>query len=844
LATLRRANALAPENDMVRALMVSTLLDALRDDFSTNVQTADEIQQLIDRPGQQSEYLRLMAAGWHATGQYRKAFDAYLALARFKGELDSNSGIAEPELERVDRQYDIRADRWLLARFAELLQVADGEDLAYMEQSIGDYREQAMAAGDVSALRRFVRLFGCHELARRVELQLASRLVETRELIEAELLLLDLENAPELSIRAGATAEMAKLLELGRKFDLAADYYDKLGDLYGDVDCGDGQTGRQLAAVAAENSAISEAREQARQAWLYGQAEVTDAPDVKSSYPSYRRVYTSQIRQRSGPIPAGLSVLYEPQPQNRLLIQDGDGNVLHAINLGNRRLATSNYGLTHARIYGHLLLVSMGMEILAIDTLQSANSSSEAILWRRDLLRAGVSIGSYQTQVQVQSLNHPWGGTRGVFVDPKKNLLGGAGFVSNKGAYYYSLHSLVCVDPLTGETVWERDGLPLGSDVFGDDEFVFVVPPDSDSALVFSGIDGRELEARPVPQLENRWTTYGRQVLAWDQESVTAPLRLRLLDPWTGEEMWSEQVPLGTKATLIDCDEVAFMQPNGRFVIRSLDSPEVRITASLEPEPNLETLHVMRSQDQYLVLAGRQATVEPNSSAASIRSVTIGSPVPMLTARLYGFDRATGELSWDNPVSIDHYGYHEAQPTESPILLFLRHYTPKVEKGTPRQHTSVLCLDRRDGRVLVEKDDINSLTYTFDLIANRADQTVTVALSTKPFAIKLTDKPLPQETEASAKDAAAPDSTNSPAAPREPANGESPADQTAQPDAAKADAAKAEAAKAAAKAAAAKAAAERAEAEKAEAAKADAAKAKAAAGGDPSSGNAGPEIDG
>ncbi len=740
LATLWRANALAPDNDMTRALIVDALLDALREDFSANARTANEIERLIDRPEQRSEYLRLMAEGWRETGQIRKAFDAYLALARFKGELGPVASIAQAELERVDRQLDIRTDRWLLARFAELLHVANQEDRAYMEQTVGGYREEAIAAGDVSALRRFVRLFGGYPLAGQVELRLASRLIETRELIEAELLLIRLEDAPDLSIRAAATAEMAHLLELGRKWDLAAICYQKLADNYGNVECRDGKTGQQLAAIAMEDSPLAEAAELAKRGWLYGAAEVADAPRVTKRHPSYRRVYTSQVRQMSGPVPVGLSVVHELQPQNRLLIQDGGGNVLVAVSLGNRQLATSNYNLTHVRVCGHLIFVSMGMELLAIDTLQAAQGSSEAILWRKDLLRSGMSTGGYRTQVQVQALKHPWGGTRRVVVDVKKRPLGGTGFLGDGGVYFISLRALVCADPLTGETIWKRDGLPQGADIFGDDALVFVVPPESDSALVFNAVDGRQLESRPVPLLENRWATYGRNVLAWDQENASAPLRLHLFDAWTGDEIWAEQVPLGTKGTLVACDEVALLQPDGRLVIRGLDDAQTRVEASLEAEPSLETLHVMRSQDQYIALAGRQVTVEPNSPAARIQTVNFGAPVPLLTARIYAFDRSNGELSWAQPASIDRYGYHTAQPSETPLLLFIRLYTPKVAKGSPRRHTSVLCLDRRDGRVLVEKDDINSLTNTFDLTSSRADQTVTVALSAKPFMIKFKEK--------------------------------------------------------------------------------------------------------
>jgi outer membrane protein assembly factor BamB/thioredoxin-like negative regulator of GroEL len=755
LEIMRRANLLQPDNDTTRSLMVSTLLDALRDDFAANAQFSSEIEPLIDRPEQRSQYLRLMADGWHATGQLRKAFDAYLELARFQGLLGEDAGVTDRELTRIDRQLDIRSDRWLRARIGTLWQSANDEDRGYMQQAIGRCREQALTSGDVSSLRQFVRIFGSHPTAAEVELQLASRLIETRDWLEAELLLQRLVNATDLPIRSRATAELARLLEHARRMDLAAAWYQKLADEYSDVPCRDGLTGRELCAAAMENSALAEAAELARRGWLYGGAKIEEATDVTNRHPSYRRVYESQIRQRTGPAPAGLSVIYEPQPQNQLLIQDGDGKVLHSVSLGNRRLATTDYNLTHARICGHLILVSMGAELLAIDALQSDQSSSEAILWRRDLVRSGIGAANYQTQVQVQALNHPWGGTRRIFVDAQKHPTGETAFVSDSGVYFFSLRALICADPISGDVIWQRDGLPQGSDVFGDEELIFVVPPDSDTATVYSAVDGRQLDARPVPLLENRWATSGRRVLAWDQQDASAPLRLRLIDAWSGDPLWTEQVPLGTKGTLIDCDEVALLQPDGRLVIRRLDGAEEFIETSLDPEPGLETLYVMRSQARYLVLAGRQVTVEPNSAEARIRSVNFGAPIPLLTGRIYGLDRQTGKPCWDQPASIERYGYHTAQPTELPILLFIRHYTPIVEEGAPRQHTAVLCLDRRDGRVLVEKDDINSLTYTFDVVADRPAQSITIGLSTKPFTITLTDTPADTEPPETAEPAAA-----------------------------------------------------------------------------------------
>ena len=41
---------------------------------------------------------------------------------------------------------------------------------------------------------------------------------------------------------------------------------------------------------------------------------------------------------------------------------------------------------------------------------------------------------------------------------------------------FQRLRNLVAVDPLTGETLWVRKDLPQNVEIFGDDEYVFVLP--------------------------------------------------------------------------------------------------------------------------------------------------------------------------------------------------------------------------------------------------------------------------------------------------------------------------------------------------------------------------------
>jgi len=139
---------------------------------------------------------------------------------------------------------------------------------------------------------------------------------------------------------------------------------------------------------------------------------------------------------------------------------------------------------------------------------------------------------------------------------------------------------------------------------------------------VFSALDGRELGVRKVEPLENRWSTCGRNVLAWRQPEGGTRLELWLYDAWTGKDLWRLSVPAGTKGELIEGDEVAVLEPTGRFVVRSLSDDRPRLEAQLEPEKSLLSLYVLRSQPQYWwsPIGSRPAKCGPMSSTSS-RSV-------------------------------------------------------------------------------------------------------------------------------------------------------------------------------------------------------------------------------
>jgi len=221
---------------------------------------------------------------------------------------------------------------------------------------------------------------------------------------------------------------------------------------------------------------------------------------------------------------------------------------------------------------------------------------------------------------------------------------------------------------------------------------------------------------------------------------------LRVYDAWTGESIWREDLPKNAKATLIEDDEVAILQADGRFLIRSLQDDQTRLEADLEPEPGLLSLHVIRSRKQYLLVTNRTAPVEPNTPAAQIRTVISGLATPLITGHAYAFDRESGQPMWPEPQPVERFGFPIDQPAETPVLLFLRQQQPGTGGGARQQHTSVWVLDRNTGQVVLDDIQIPTQTYTYDMVADRVERTVTLGMPTRTLTLQWPEDPAFDET--------------------------------------------------------------------------------------------------
>lgn len=744
IESIRRAYKLSKQEDLdeVRTLLADAMLAAIRQDFAGNANLARELEAYLDSPDQLASYLRLTAQGKHKDGDLLGAFKIYQRLIAMDEATESDRTTAF-SAESGLRNVDLRADRWLRARMTTLLNDAGPGERAKLDQEIKRYFDQSVKNGSTQKLREFVELFATHPLAAEAKLLLAERLTETEDYLLAEQLLLPLISDDNTA--GPATARLAQLLEKAGQSASAVKFYKILERDFADVVCLNGETGRELCDNAIHSESLAPYRN-GNQKWGSGRTEVDPSGDTVISSSTYLRVYPIQLEQVSAASPEGLQVMFD-QRTSAIVVRDGLGATICRLTVkptDGRSIYTSNYAVTYARVHGHLLLLSVGYDLLAVDLFQAAVKADEAVLWRVDLTQSiPPPTGRRSTRRRIDSTQVaiPWGRKLYRAVDEEGNLVGVTSSLSRNGLCYLRHSELVCLDPATGTTLWSRGRIDPGSDLFGDDEVVFVIPKNQQQAHAYSMIDGAPLGTRDLAGHENRWAAIGRHLLCWQETKEN--FNLEMYDPWLQKATWSKTFPPKTKAEILSGDELAVLQPDGDFLVLSLPDGTLRLKANVEPEQDLASIHVLRSSRQYLLCTNKNEI--DYDEKRKIQPAPHGFQTPLVGGRVYAFDRSSGEPMWQVPAVIDQYGLPLDQPAELPLLTFLRHATPTVERGPRRTQTSILCLDRRDGRILLQKENIPAATHSYSVVGRPAEKAIRVQLPGQSFTFRFSDAPVPPE---------------------------------------------------------------------------------------------------
>jgi len=716
----------------IRALLREALLEGLQADFDRYWQAAAEIRGLVDEPRHEAAFLRCMAAGFEKRKQFQAALEHYLKLV----DLDQQ----QREMDAIDASQSVRRDRWVQVRLGELWHSAPEAVRAEMGRAVKSRLDAAIQSNSAEGLQQFLDYFGKLPVANEARARLAAKLRESQRWLRAETLLRQTMRSEDRRAAGSAAAELAFMLREANLPQDAAACFRGLRDQFADVECRDGKTGRQLAAGLSENDPVRRWLEPTSP-WPQG-AIVVERARQTSTPPMAFYSATVPFHQGRGPFFSEMTVELHQNPPE-LTARDGWGKVrwrLPTSNLMRHESFPMSSAFLRCTVHDHLLLLSVGFKIVAIDTLAAAEQGTPKVLWIQDL-EEPVRTAARRTSRR--------GGPIGLPPMGGFSATGNGQFpvsipavVSEQLVCYQRYQSLYGVDPLSGEVVWSREDLRPESTLFGDHEYVLVVPPDQNVATVLRAADGKKLGTRPVPAV--RPATLGRFVVSWRVENTESVLEM--IDPWTGSQVWPpRKFPADAKIYPFENDKevIGVLDTRGHFTLVHLADGRTLVDSDCDRGAPAVDVHVFRSPEQTLVVLNGLERASPTGmhyyGLQGVPSVQINR------ARIHAFG-PDGKPLWREPVTVQDQYLVLHQPPRLPALIFACGVQDRRGSGTSQPQTAIMAIDKRTGQVVRPKERFEGLSH-LRLVGDPEKKVVEIHLQRQVVKLNFTDQPIPAPRE-------------------------------------------------------------------------------------------------
>jgi len=726
IAHLKRSLELK-DDQQTRQLLVDALLEGLRVDFVANRDTAAEIEKLVNQLPEgadatreaRARFLRLTAIGLQAAGERDAAFATYMKFV--------TPDVADTEPERIEGSWQVQRHRWVQGQLNDLYNEANPEQREKMDREILERLTAARNQNDPVALRRFLNYFGSHPVAQRAREELAVILIGKRQWLEAEILLRQLENDTRPEFSNAGVARMANMLVTAKRPGDATVYFRRLSGPLADKVCLDGKTGRQLFEEMADGTV--KARMAAGATWPTGRV---DAETLNQTQQRHQYQHSVRMLGQAGPFFTEGSLMMD-NTQQFLASRDELGAEQWRISLqsGDRRQIFTPVA-NHARAYGHLLLVARGQSIHAIDTLAGDDRVAPKVMWEQSLTDPFPGAQNQGVNFNRVNVGGRW---QVMAMDAYGSPIGPVGPATANYVCFQRRRKLIAVDPMSGKEAWVRTDVNPGSDLFGDEEVLFVVPPDSTEAMVLRALDGKRLDKRNVPPANQRLLSVGRQILCWSDEG--GKQTLKLLDPYLQKEIWKREFPLGSKTALVESEEIGVFDQDGNFKLLDIKTGAERIAAKVAPEQNMNEMYLLRSPDRYLLITSRPYQQNNNLFVSPVNG---GVDNPIINGHVHLFDRSNGKFI--TSTEVERQAITLNQPTSLPVLAFACRVYDRQGKRN-RDPFELLCLDKRTGRV-VYNEKLALQLNGMDLEGEPANNLVKVKLIQGGINLKFTNEPIPE----------------------------------------------------------------------------------------------------
>jgi hypothetical protein len=695
---LKQAHQLNSDDPLTKEMLAEVLLERLAADFETFQKDIPLVREVLQGREQEIELLRIEAVGLESIGQRLPAFDAYEQLV--------DSTASGPIELRIGPDYFVRSDRWIRGRLGRLWLAASGDEQSAIRRKLENRRPTGAKVSSGARLRRYLDHFAELPGADDVRLQLTRWLVERQHTREAEIELLRAASSPAKNARDTAQA--------------LADEVHLLGD-------------------AAENETWLPGRIEVKTSAIAGihrnRANNRPQPDRQ---PGLRRLnieqntWSSQVAPQWFITPGG----------TELVCRDGLGNdMAHVVIEGTGAArAAGDHGAFHAARLGNLLFVSLGNQILGIDSRQGEQGSGGELMWQAYPTVRLPLVASTTRRSQATSRANVfdvWSGRRRI----AGSFAGGLGPATPDGVVYQIDDELQCVDPLSGETLWKRSGIPSGCELFGDHEVVLAADVAQRVAYLFRIVDGEPLERRSLPEFP--WMlTAGRNIAQRGVRGLgnARKMFLRITDATSDRVIFEDEYDDQAKMSVVEPQAVAVFEPSGRFQLVDVRTGDLRIDQQLEAVSEPQSIQTLLAGDELFLMINTRSLVQQHRPIAPV-------DFPMINGQVYAFSLASGEPLWPGPALVRNRSIALGQPQDLPVLVFVDRKATRDSNTGGGSQIRILVLDKRTGQTVYRNEGLpDTAASRFRIRAERENPaTIKVEMSAAEVLLTMTDAPRPPQ---------------------------------------------------------------------------------------------------
>ena len=356
----------------------------------------------------------------------------------------------------------------------------------------------------------------------------------------------------------------------------------------------------------------------------------------------------------------------------------------------------------HCANLGHLVILPLGHKVFAFDPV------GKRLLWQHNLFGPGGQPPITKVVVDPHD-----GGLRITYAYGWVQRQGRPGLVSPDAVVLQTPGGLTALNPLSGECLWSRSGLPRRADVFGDGQHVFVVGLDGkgkpQTSQVLRVADGTSLRVPAFAALYRERQQLFRGTLVLADTGDKGEMVLRHYDLLTGKDLWSKKFLPNSLVTESANDLAGVVEPDGTVTVVELSQHKPVLTAKLRPGHLDKVRSVRLVRDAHSCYLICERTADHNNVGPVLPHLREGRgfrTVPV-NGVLWRFNLSDPDLSWYNEVTNQVLLLNRFE--ESPVVLLAARYQ-REDPFHRRLNVNVAATriyDKTTGKLIFDEEDTN-----------------------------------------------------------------------------------------------------------------------------------------